>query len=444
MATLIYNSNENIKWEKTACNNYTITNLSVYSPQDVTITDLTGTYTESFSLDPSASNSIILPGDGVYKICSTQLLSVPSDTYTVDSVQYTTSVVNLGPMLQGIDPLGSDITRVLSVTTNIAGLVYESPTIGGTDPENTFQTNITPLVTVLQSVPNVIDAIVLAPNDSSLAPIFPADPVNYQLIYITSNGDSITNVNVQVLGLGPDVLTPEVSCIQYFDTYNTGEGTWIYELYVLTTNILDRPYNLSDAVDQQAFLDYVQSWLDDNGGGFIANGPRDNYQIYGACFDLGNISFATLIPGEQVCDYIYEFCALYACITTLMRRWLCMDPCTPTAACDDKSLSYEDARRRAIEMSTLFFHALMPVVAQDRIWYFGNWDVTDSRTTNINTIVDLFQKLKDYTSKCGFGCYCDDCVSSNCYDCTPCSGNSYTQVNTTNSSTTNSPCGCNK
>lgn len=186
MATLIYNSNENIKWEKTACNNYTITNLSVYSPQDVTITDLTGTYTESFSLDPSASNSIILPGDGVYKICSTQLLSVPSDTYTVDSVQYTTSVVNLGPMPQGVDPLGSDITRVLSVTTNIAGLVYESPTIGGTDPENTFQTNITPLVTVLQSVPNVIDAIVLAPNDSSLAPIFPADPVNYQLIYITN------------------------------------------------------------------------------------------------------------------------------------------------------------------------------------------------------------------------------------------------------------------
>ena len=443
MATLIYNSNENIKWEKNECNKYTITNLSNYAPTDVTITELTGDYTESFTLDPLGANSVTLPGDGVYKICAINTLGTAIDSYNEIPIQHTSSVINLGPMPQGVDPLGSDITRVLSVTTNIAGLVYESPTIGGTDPENTFQTNITPLETVLQAVPNVVTAVVLAPNDSSLAPIFPADPVNYQLVYVTSNGDSITNVNVQVLGLGPDVLEPEVSCIQYFDSFTTNQGSWISVLEVLGVNILDRPYNLGDPVDEDLFVTYVQSWLDDNDGGFIARGNK-SYIIYGYCYDLGDITYNSYIAGEPVCDYIYEFCALYACITTLMRRWLCMDPCTPTAACDDKSLSYEDARRRAIEMSTLFFHALMPVVAQDRIWYFGNWDVTDSRTTNINTIVDLFQKIKDYTSKCGFGCYCDDCVSSNCYDCTPCSGNSYTQVNTTNSSTTNSPCGCNK
>jgi len=441
MATLIYNSNANIKWEKNACNNYTITNLSNYAPINVTVTDLTGTYTESFTLDPLGANSITIPGDGVYQICSINTLGTAIDVYTETSIQHTTSVVNLGPMPQGVDPFGLDATRVLSVTTNIAGLVYESPTIGGTDPENTFQTNITPLETVLQAVPNVITAVVLPPNDSSLAPIFPADPVNYQLIYVTSNGDAIDFVDVQILGLGPSTLNPVTSCIQYFDSYTSGQGTWISELEILGVNILDRPYNLADAVDEDLFYTYIQSWLDDNNGGYITRTTK-GYAIFGYCYDLGDISYNSFIASEQECDYIYEFCALYACITTLMRRWLCMDPCTPTSACDDKSLSYEEARRRAIEMSTLFFHALMPVVAQDRIWYFGNWDITESRTTNINTIIDLFQKLKDYTSKCGFGCYCDDCGDSNCYDCSPCSGNSYTQVNTNISSSNNSPCGC--
>jgi len=70
MPTLISNENYAIRWDKTDCNQYTITNLSSVYNANVVVTDETGTYTETFNLVPDGSNTIVLPGDGVFKLCA--------------------------------------------------------------------------------------------------------------------------------------------------------------------------------------------------------------------------------------------------------------------------------------------------------------------------------------------------------------------------------------
>jgi hypothetical protein len=71
MPTLIYNHNSFVRWDKDECDNYTITNIVDYSPVDVTITDMTPStlpaWEVTFQLAVGGSNSIVLPGDGVFR-----------------------------------------------------------------------------------------------------------------------------------------------------------------------------------------------------------------------------------------------------------------------------------------------------------------------------------------------------------------------------------------
>ena len=441
MATLIYNNNTYVRWDKDGCDNYTITNLLDYSAVDVVVKDLSSDWEESFSLLASEQNSIVLPGDGVYQICAVAQVGGPQDEFTAQPLSYQQSLVNIGQLTSVPD---ADEAQMFQIDVLGVGPIYQSSLFGGSDTPYTWvnpPTSYQGLIVDLQSWLNAngggfVD--IIQPGQTS--PNFPwvaVDPEDYQLAFLSLAGYTLEQViTAQDAVVQPVYHQPDIDCVtswapdlENLDPVRNYVTSWILN----GENIIPNPIDISTPEGLDLLFATVQQWLDANGGGGIID--RENlWFVFENCATPGPLTLANVFPSEEECDYIYEFCDTYACISRLVQQWLC-NPCPDK--CDPNYVEATEARQRAIELSTLFFHALMPLVAQDRLWYFGNWDVNENRTCNVNEIIHLFTEIRDFLKSCGFNC-CDPC-KPNC-GCSPCDPNNNVYPNPT----PNSDCGCNK
>jgi hypothetical protein len=422
--TLIYNTNEYLRWDKTECDKYTITNISNYNV-NVIVTDVTGTWTETFELEVDGSNTVVVPGDGVFSLCAARL-DVPSNVEEVPTTNGFLSVIEFGitqsEVLQTatfyngssyvtIDPTDGDFSNIpSSCAAFISGLqTYVNANGGG----NVY------VVGPGQDIPGVV------PAANSYRIVVKANSVWLSSIDYDNGGEPITNDS-------------DLFC--NYEYIFTEANQYIFSLSIKGNDvpITGDYWDMSTEAGAQQAEDDINNFLGNDG---YAVATVLGLSIYYtnpspevACTDV-ILEAGTLVIGEYQCDYIYEFCDMYACLSRLVTTWLCNEPCKDIS-CSPDELSIAEARNRAIEMSTLFFHALMPLVSQDRIWYFGNWDITESRTCNINNIKDLFTKLRDYTKHCGFNCE-EQCKDNTCIDC----GTGYGNPLYFNSSTIK-PCGC--
>lgn len=433
MPTLIYNQNSFVRWDKTECDLYTITNIVNYSAVDVTITDLTGDYTESFTLEIGGSNSITLPGDGVFKICAIAKELLPDNQYTLQNFTFKASVVNIGAMAAAGE------SRILQVSMTTGGIIYNSTANGGPDPDNNWTTPPTSYQSVITVIQAWLDANgggevrIIAPGDQPYTWL-PIDPDDYQLVIIALGGDSISQViTAQSAEISPVYHDGDVDCLNTWQGQLPESGVVVSVLFN-DEEVLSQPWDTTTEEGIAGFISDIQAWLAVNGGGQVLPDGQEFIVVFEQCLQSQVITMGNLVPSVEECDYIYELCDTFACITRLVNKWLCKDPC-PKPNCQEDTLDYEEARRRAIDLSTLFFHALMPLVSVDRLWYLGNWDVNEDRTCNVNNIIELFSKLRAYVKQCGFDCCnpCGDC--GGCGDCSGCGGGGY-------NNTSPNPCNC--
>jgi hypothetical protein len=440
MPTLIYNSNNYVKWDKTECDNYTITSLIDYSILDVTITDLTpasaqSPWTETFVLEPGANNSIVLPGDGVFQICATARTALPANTCQMTTLNYVQSVINIGQLDSDPD---ADEAQLWMVAMANGGTIYQNVNYGGADPNAHFGTPPTsyqPAITVIQNWltangGGVVE--IVQPGATPVnAPWVAVDNEDYQLIILHPTDSVITVVTAQSEFVRPVFHYPDIDCV----TIWVGNGCnrdWLVSLTIDGVEILDRPYNNTDPDDAELAAERIRLWLSQNGGGQVINDPEAGlFVVFENCVQSAIATLGDLVPSPTECNYIYEFCDLYSCISRLMNRWMCPDPCTQDP-CSKDNMTYQEARQKAIELSTMFFHALMPLVSQERLWHLGNWDVSIDRTCDVNNILDLYKRLRDYVKSCGFDC------GPKCKPCEPCGP--CADGNRSYSSTSPNPC----
>jgi hypothetical protein len=431
MPTLISNENYAIRWDKTDCDQYTITNLSDQYNAHVAITDETGTYTEEFDLAPSGTNTIVLPGDGVFKLCA-YLFDMPINPEEINTLNGCLSVCELN------DNVGSFINAVfvntITSATTVLSLVGDF-----SNPPTSYQSVITALQLFINA--NGGGTVVILEPGQSL-PNVPADNVNYQIVTQTNNLwlEAIKTYSGVLFPIPPEdlfVTDSDLYCLYEYQL--TEEKPYISSLIIYGDEIVPTStfFDLSTQTGADAAEIIINTYLG-NDGYVISNILSLNVYINNSspknvCGQV-EVTVVELGPGETQCDYIYEFCDMYACLSRLMNRWLCQDPCADK--CTAAGESYEEARRKAVELSTMFFHALMPLVTTDRLWYLGNWDISDQRLCNVNNILELYKKMRDYVKNCGFDCGCG--CPDKCGDCQPCNGYSYAP----SPSNPSTPCGC--
>ncbi len=428
MPTLISNENYAIRWDKTDCNQYTITNLSSVYNANVVVTDETGTYTETFNLVPDGSNTIVLPGDGVFKLCA-YAFDIPLNPEELETTNGRLSVLTIP-----------------TITTSGLNLISAS------FYDNTGYSTFIPTPGLFNSVPasyqDFVDDLqayvtangggvvtMLAPGSS--LPNVPVNNAAYQLV-VQANDVYLVSVNGNYPpGMLETTIEADLYCAyEYiFDENKQYVSSLIIDgIEVVPVNSLWNMSTVQGTTDAETI---INTFLGNDG---FAVAELLSLKIYRTnpsaeivCDDI-TLTVVELGPGETQCDYIYEFCDMYACLSRLMNRWLCQDPCADK--CTAAGESYEEARRKAVELSTMFFHALMPLVTTDRLWYLGNWDISDQRLCNVNNILELYKKMRDYVKNCGFDCGCG--CPDNCGDCQPCNGYSYAP----SPSNPSTPCGC--
>jgi hypothetical protein len=420
MPTLISNYNDYVRWDKTDCNQYTITSLDTEFEVEVTVTDLTpgpsveGPWIETFVLAIGASTTVTVPGDGVFQVCAHRIDS-PINLYnpvpaasrlcriSIPQVEIIVSVTAVTSGIPTIISVGADFSSPPAsyAALLIAIQVYINANGGGT---------------VYMLEPGV-------GNDR-----VPAIVGFYQLVSETVNVDLYTIVYSN----GGDDFSQ--FCSSDFTAINPTRP-WVFSCTIGGTEVLTEPWDLSTQAGCDFAVSEITTFFGTPPAGFATASPVGIYininreDCSEVVLQLGNYG-----AGPDQCDYIYEFCALYACLSRLMNKWLCQDPCANE--CSPVADSREEARRKAVDLSTMFFHGLMPLVSQERMWHLGNWNVSTDRTCNINNILLLFERMRSYVANCGFDCGCG--CGNPCEPCDPCDGQSY-QSSLSNPTT---PCGC--
>ena len=426
MPTLISNENYAIRWDKTGCDNYTITNLLDEYNAHVTITDKTGTWVEEFDLTPSGSNTVILPGDGVFEICA-YLFDIPIEVNELDTTFGKLSVCGYS--------LGS------TVNLNLLSFIVDLNGVQTTISESGDFTNPP---TSLQNFINAIQTYVTANGGGTVTLLLPGQSIpnlvpsttGYQIVVQATDVYLVSTSGVY--GIGPLEVTNDSNLYCSYKYIFPETHPIVFSLVVLGNEIIPSGeyYDMSIQADIDALILLTNTELGANG---YSTGSLYNFTVNTITDTETECTLVTLQngkfgPGETQCDFIYEFCDLYACLSRLMNSWLCQDPCADK--CTAAGESYEEARRKAVELSTMFFHALMPLVTTDRLWYLGNGDISDQRLCNVNNILELYKKMRDYVKNCGFDCGCG--CPDNCSDCQPCNGYSYAP----SPSNPSTPCGC--
>jgi hypothetical protein len=432
MPTLISNENYAIRWDKTDCDQYTITNLSDQYNAHVTVTDETGTYTETFDLGPSGTNTIVLPGDGVFKLCA-YLFDIPLEIEDIVYENTYLSICTIDIDDASIVDLAKAILVDRSVDPPATTTIFQSGDFS--NPPTSYSLFLADLQSFV-TLNGGGTVTILEPGDS-----LPDVPPNINAYQIVIKSNSVILESVGVIfppGLVISEIASDMYCVQLEYTFDPNKP-YISSFELANTQLVPTGefWDMSTAAGALEAETAINTFLGINGYA-IANilSLKVFRQILSSKTNCKDVEFTIfkLGPGETQCDYIYEFCDLYACLSRLMNRWLCQDPCADK--CTTAGESYEEARRKAVELSTMFFHALMPLVTTDRLWYLGNWDISDQRLCNVNNILELYKKMRDYVKNCGFDCGCG--CPDNCGDCQPCNGYSYAP----SPSNPSTPCGC--
>lgn len=432
MPTLIYNYNSFVRWDKDECDIYTISNIIDYSAVDVTITDMTPSsdppWQQTFTLQPSENNSVTLPGDGVFKICAVAQELLPDRRCQMTTINYPISVINIGKLQSNPD---ADEAQLWLVELTNGGTIYQNVNYGGSDPNANFGTPPTSYQNAITIIQNYLNANgggtveILQPGQASANfPFLPVDNDDYQLVIAAFNGDTVSQVvTAQDATVRPVWHYPNVNCFTTWQAGGCGDRQWVVSVLFNGQELITRPYNMTVQADVDALLAIIAAWLAVNGGGqVVINEQVGFYVIFENCLQSAVITLADLVPSVEECDYVFELCDTFACMTRALNNWLCQDPCA--SPCDVGYMPWEQARRTAIELSTLFHAGLMPLISQDRLWHLGNWDISNDRLTNINNIIGLFKQYRDYMKQCGFNC-CDPAKDCGCKDCSPCGTEAY-------------------
>ena len=283
MATLLSNNNSYVRWDKSECHNYTITNLLSYADVEVTVTSETGDYEETFTLLPETSNGIDVECDGVYKICATSAADAFVDQFTAQpALTLSNSLVNIGPMT------GLDEARITRISVAGVGLIYESTTVGGTDTDNNWTSPPSSYQSVVTVITNWLAANgggffeIIAPGQQSTTfPWVPVDATNYQVAFFSQNNYELDFIETQQhdnLGAIQTYLHfSDVDCIVSWapDLENLDPPREYVISFILDgQNILTEPVYVGDQAGIDNFFDIVQTWLNENGGGVILD--REN------------------------------------------------------------------------------------------------------------------------------------------------------------------------
>jgi hypothetical protein len=419
---MISNTNGLIKWEKTGCNKYTVTNLTT-SSVDVEITGETNTFTKTFTIEFAGAAEFEVPSDGVYKICvdgeNTTVVVNATETPTETNSYITVySFVDTGP------------TAFVLHNDSDGAPVYNESVDGVADTSN--PANFT---SSLSSYYGATGAELVAPTVvPTNFPWLGADPTNWRVIisvspaFFTPSGFNYIRVRSAIDGSTTDV-TPVLYRTSTFSAY-TGTNNWLTNFVIgsiSTTNLLALPtspflprYDLSDPVQVDQFKTHAEAYFTFNGDTvyFYQDGSDYTFAILNDTQDVTEFSYSdltvTTTPIEW-CDYLYELCALHTCIISKLRDMLCneCDPCKP---CDEETTNKsKKAREDLLYINTLFFNGLVPLITEDRLNYMGDLVIDETRIECTMRIKELFEKLTDFAKRCG---ECEECEDCDC-DCIP-------------------------
>ena len=417
---MISNTNGYIKWTKTNCNEYSIENLTDYEAV-LTVTSDTNTFTSEITIEANDSAELVVPSDGIYKICadgySTEITvndtQVPIETESYIAVY---SFVDTSPsaFVQHADSDGS--------------VVYDEGTHGAADTSS--PTNFNTQMSTYYGATGY--ELIPAGATPTVFTWLPVDATNWRVVYkvsinfLTPSAFNYIRIRSAVDGSTFD-YEPVLYRTHTFAGYTAGFNylTNFVIGTISSDNLLSAPtapfnerYDLSSAADVSQFKLHAETYLDNNSttGYFYEDGSDYTFAILNSANNITEFSYSdlTIVNTDiQWCDYLYELCALHDCIIKKLNDYLCTDcdPCEKT--CDQDILQAQNkAKSDLYYVSTLFFHGLVPLITADRLNYMGDLVIDDDRIDCSMKIKELYEKLVDFVTRCG-ECE-DDCEDCNC------------------------------
>lgn len=426
---MVSNTNSQITWRKINCNQYSVENHTTETVT-VTITGETNDFELTLEIESRVDATFDIPSDGVYKICvegcdEEVIINTSED---VDSVRTILTVLSFN----GDTPIPIEL---VSFNGNV---IYDQFIHGASDTTN--QAN---LIAALNTALGAGNHELVPPGvipTAQFAPIGP-DPDNWRLImsHPTEVGDFI-QTNGTPLGR-TRWEDPEFFCRFQIANY-TGSNNWLISLRIEGVNVMEAPlspfwtrYDMTNGDSRAAFNSHIAQYM---------------YNTYGFGLAIEDSPFVIIIPDQELCcpdiegvtyadltinltpvvwcDYLYELCAIYTCIISKLRDLVCSDcdPCKNDCS-EELNLKKKKARQDLMYINALFMHALVPLITEDRLKYMGDLTIDESRVECSMKIKDLYEKLVDFTKRCG---ECDDCDCEDCdCGCGCCEPNTPTKCN---------------
>lgn len=411
--------NSYIRWTKTGCHGYRITNKT--SPIGGYILKINVTRLDGQYVTPILTNLILNPGESYD-------LSIKYDKvseYGGDGVYSITAVpINLTPIYPSVDSGANSRLAIytfptVTTNTNILGL-GTSPVMGGSNPD-IFDAlihgaaNFSSPPTSLNNLKNAITAWnsgnvveIIPPNGTSPSGLYLGTSPSWRIVFFNNPGDVFTTGQADALtireggigGIETDIFptfqcywgVPEPTTTPPVPTHVTG-------FTIDGDNVLGRVYDI--ATEATLFLADLNIYFAANGiNAFAADYNGNAYIISSPCLNIESITYAQVSEAQNtpLVDYIYELCDTYACYAKLLNAYLCLNrDCT---SCHYQSIEY----KRLMEMTALLNGALLPAISADTLAYMGDFGFYEKRAQNATTIANLFQNVRALVFQCGYGC----------------------------------------
>lgn len=337
-------------------------------------------YTANFPYDEETK----LFGDGIYRVCAVG--------YALNG-----TVTNMPVIKYSYVPFAVSETDTFSQLIVDGVVVYDASLHGVADMSNP-PTSYANMVARVQLAGGV--TIYIPPGDTTIVPWLPAQPYDQLLFVFPSGAGSLTFIKSSG---SQSKVTDCVHFVQDQELPGTGD-TYISGFIVNGQNVLPRSNYLMPN-EEYLFIADLQNWVDANGGGTVNPVGANQFMVLtNACWLDDAILQATVGEREQVkeCEYIIELCDAYVCYTRLLRELLCKpDPCCEE--CEDKKRRKEIMEDLRL-MNLYFMGGLMPLVNRDRLWYFGNMNADELRTTQITELNNVYLAFSRLSALCGNGC----------------------------------------
>jgi hypothetical protein len=405
-SALYYNANALVRWEKLSPHQYRIYNLSNNATLFVTLTRIDGVKPEDQLLHaqfelPALDSRLVdirydpvteMGGDGIYKLCARPVFRSVVSSTTIPSVIRQLSTITFPSLEAG--------ENIVINTVEVNGLtVYNS----STDPVADFSNPLASLSAVVSGIQMMTGSGTVQYVAPNTTPIYPnLSPSIYPRLVVLGSGSAITSATYSDGIVSNADATIDVDCIwQVDDNVDQPLPTeyWVSEFNVAGVNILDRPYDLT--IETGAFYAFLNTWLANNGGGFL-DVDAANFAAYSfTCQNFESIVYAAYGSFEEdtLCDNIIELSDTYHCYNALINEKVCRDPCQKCTSDADK-----ERARFLHDLSLLLQNGFIRLAAYDHLAYFGDFGYNERRISPTLDNVQFFKGLRRMLVKCGYDC----------------------------------------